>query len=319
MTALLLGWLLAADPAPSDVLSQPVERAGITGTATVTPVPVPLTGTVRLALTIEATAPLAVEPVAFTTPPGWRVRDTEAPALADRPGGRQRWQQTFRLAPERPGDLPLPPPAVHVRPAGRETPVVIDWKPLTVRVTTSLPRVDLDEARGVTGPEPAPEPPPSTAREWLTAAGVVAGLVVTLLVAWRRLRRPQPAPEPAPHVWALAELDRLAGRGAADPAAADALADLLRGFLARRYQLAATGQTTAELLAQLRRAPLPPETLASWHALLGRCDLARFARVGFTPEEWPAVLQQVRDLVAASVPVGEPAGAAQAGGVGEMA
>ena len=43
----------------------------------------------------------------------------------------------------------------RIRAGGRETPVEIDWPPLTVQVTTTLPRVDLDEARGVTGPEPA--------------------------------------------------------------------------------------------------------------------------------------------------------------------
>ena len=317
MTAVLLGWLLAADPAPADAARHMFERAGVVCTETAAPAEVALSGTVRLTLTVESAAPLAVEPVTFADPPGWRVRGTDAPVICDPPGGRQRWQQSFRLAPDRPGELPLPPPAVRVRPGGRETPVAIEWKPLAVRVVTTLPRADLDEARGVTGPEPAPEPPRSSVAEWVTAAGVVLGLAVIVLVVWRRWHRPQPVPEPPPEVWARAELDRLAGRDPADPAAADALADLLRGFLARRYQLAATGKTTAELLALLRQVPLPPEAVAAWQALLGRCDLARFARLGFAAGEWADALGRVRKLVAESVPVGEPAGAAQAGTVGE--
>jgi hypothetical protein len=281
--------------------------------------PVGLAGTIQLTLEITAEAPLAVEPVTFTAPPGWRLRGTDGSILDEPSGGRQRWRQTFRLAPDRPGELALPPPAVRVRSGGRETPVALEWQPVTVRVTTSLPRAELDEARGVTGPEPVPAPPPSPLRDWLTAAAIVVSLAVVLWFVWRRRRRPRPVPEPPPTEWALQALDRLGDRDPDDPTTADALADLLRGFLGRRYQLAANGRTTAELLVLLRQFPLPPDAVADWHALLARCDLARFARLGFAADEWPATLARVRELVTATLPVGELAGAAQGGGVGEKA
>jgi hypothetical protein len=313
MTALLFGWLLAADPAP--VAERTVERAGVVGRARAEPATVPLVGDVRLTLEVEGAAPLAVEPPSFGRLPGWRVRQVGEPESAALPGGRQRWRQSVRLTPDRPGELPLPPPALHVRPGGHETPVEIAWPPLTVRVTTTIPRADVDEAHGVTGPEPAPPLPPTPLRDWLIAAAVLLGLAVTILVAWRRRRR-RPVPEPPADVWALAGLDRLATRDPADPAAADALADLLRGFLARRYGLDAEGRTTAELLARLRPLPLAPDVFTSWQALLERCDLARFARLGFTAEEWAHAINQAREVVAASLPVGEAAGAAAAGGAG---
>src|SRR5207249_8546770 len=134
-------------------------------------------------------------------------------------------------------------------------------------------------------------------------------LAVTLLLVWRRWHRPRPLPELPPAEWALRALDRLGGRDPADPTAADDLADLLRGFLSRRYHLAADGRTTAELLVLLRQSPLPPDAVADWQALLGRCDLARFARLGFAPDEWAAALVRVRGLVTATLPVGELAGA----------
>jgi hypothetical protein len=313
MTALLLGWLLAADLAPA--AERTVERAGVVGRARVEPATVTLVEDVRLTLEVEAAAPLAVEPLALANLPGWRVRHAGAPETDPLPGGRQRWRQTVRLTPDRPGELPLPPPAVRARPGGRETPVEITWGPLAVRVTTALPRVDVDEARGVTGPEPAPAPPPTPLRDWLIAAAVALGLGAVAALAWRRRRR-RPAPEPPPDVWALAELDRLAARDAADPAAADALADLLRGFLARRYGLDAAGRTTAELLARLRPLSLPPDVFTSWQALLERCDLARFARLGFAADEWGRAVGRARDLVAASLPVSEASAAEQAVGAG---
>ncbi len=312
MTALLLCCLLAADPAPP-ALERPVERAGVVGRVRIEPAVVPLTDDIRLTLTVEAAAPLAVEPPSFARLPGWRLRRVAEPEVTSLPDGRQRWQQAVRLTPDRPGELPLPVPPVTVRPGGRETPVELTWEPIVVRVTTRLTRVDLDEARGVTGPEPAPPRPPSSLGAWLAAVGTVLGLVVTVAVAWRRRHRPQPVPEPPPDVWANTELDRLAALDPADPAAADALADLLRGFLARRYQFPATGKTTAELLALLHGVDLPPEQYATWRTLLERCDLARFARLAYAADEWPAALQSVRELVAASLPVGETAGAAQAG------
>jgi hypothetical protein len=318
MIGLLLVGLLAADP-PADQRSLTKERAGIIGTVTVTPAPVALVGEVRLTLTIEGDAPLTVEPVTLPTLPGWRVRGREEPTVDEPAGGRQRWRQSFRLTPDRPGELSLPPPVLRVQAGGRETPVEIAWEPLAVSVTTSLPRVDLDEARGVTGPELVPPPPPSAVRNWLIAAAVVVCLGVMLVLVGRRLRRPQPVPEPPPVEWALAALTRLEGRDPTDPVAADELADLLRGFLTRRYLPAAAGKTTAELLALLRPCPLAPDALAGWQALLERCDLARFARLGFAPDEWSTALIQVRDLVTASVPVSESAEAAQEVAAGEKA
>jgi hypothetical protein len=316
MTALLLGWLLAAGPAPA--AERTTERAGVVGRARVAPAAVSLAGDVTLTLEIEGAAPVAVETPAFNQLPGWRVRQLLEPETTSLPGNRQWWRQAVRLTPDRPGDLPLPPPAVRVRPGGREAPVEIAWQPLAVRVTTALPRADVDEARGVTEPEPAP---PEVTNPWpgvaLAAAVVLVGGAAG--VVWWRRRRSRPVTELPPAEWARAELDRLAKRDAADPAAADALADVLRGFLARRFRLDAEGRTTAELLARLRPLPLPAAALAAWQALLERCDLARFARLGFAADEWGPVLDRARDLVAASLPVGEAAGAVQLGGAGGIA
>src|SRR5262245_10733635 len=207
MTALVLAWLVAADPAPA--AERTVERAGVVGRARAAPAEVPLAGAVSLTLEIEGTAPLAVDAPAFTIVSGWRVRGVARPETAALPGGRQRWRQSARLTPDRPGDVPLMPPTIRVRPGGRETAVEITWQPLAVRVTTALPRADVDEARPVTAPEPAPPEEPNPWPGLALAALVAAAGVAAGVVAVRR-RRARPAPEPLPDVWARAALARLA-------------------------------------------------------------------------------------------------------------
>src|SRR5205814_1207585 len=84
MTSLLLYWLAAADPETPPAAGHTFSRAGVTCSESVAPPAVPLTGEVRLTLTAEGESPLAVEPVTYPDPPGWRVRAT-VPA-----GGRLR-------------------------------------------------------------------------------------------------------------------------------------------------------------------------------------------------------------------------------------
>ncbi len=292
-------------------------RAGIVCTESVAPGTVPLIGEVRLTLTAKGDAPLAVDPMTFPDPPGWRVRSAEPATISDRPAGKQQWRAVFRLTPERPGDLSLPPPAIRVRAGGRETPVEIDWPPLLVRVTTTLPRVDLDEAHGVTGPEPAPATPTPIwmdGRFWAVCIVVIA--VVTAVLAGGGLRAP-PLPELQPSEWAATELDRLSGFDPADPAAADALAGLLRGYLARSHGLPAVGKTTAELLILL--SSNSGRIATDWGPLLEQCDLARFANAGFSADQWKMAIDLARRLIGGSLPVGEAAVSAEMGSTRENA
>jgi hypothetical protein len=331
MIALVLCLLTNADPPAAD-RGHTFTRAGIVCTEIVDPATVPLTGEVRLTISVDGEAPLVVEPVLFPDPPGWRVRATLPTSLIDRPGGRQRWQASFRLVPDNPGDLALPPSAIRVRAGGRETPVKIDWQPLPVRVTTTLSRVDLDEARGVTGPEPAPPTtPPLWMDERVWAVGIVGIAVATAVFVGRGLR-PPPAREPPLDEWTAGELERLSRLDPAKPETADALAELLRGVLSRRFQLPVTGKTTSELIALLCATAVPAvnETehgrdgrgtpiQTSWQTLLERCELARFANKAFTIQEWKDALTQTQQLIAASLPVDQAAGSAAVGPTGEMA
>ena len=161
---------------------------------------------------------------------------------------------------------------------------------------------DLRNLRDITGIEKHATPPADRAWTlwiWLGAVAVPG----FLLVGWmwsRRNGRPR-LPTPA-HCGALKELDELEARDL--PATGQVeryhtlLADLMRRYLERRFRLPASQQTTPEFLDTLATAgPLTApqqETLASF---LRRCDLAKFARAGFTPEECQALAGIARDLI----------------------
>jgi hypothetical protein len=307
---LLSALCFAVDPPPAR--ERTVERLGVTARARVEPAVVPITGVVTLSLSAEGAAPLAVEPVKLGDLPGWRIRSAGEPTTSPIPDHRERWGQNFRLVPDKAGELALPLPVIRARPGGRESTVELSFEPLSIRVTTALPRVDLDEARDVTGPEPAPPAPPSAVALWLAGVGVVAG---ALLLWWRwQVRRGRSArTEPTLAEWLGIELARLAAIDAATPSAADALGDLIRGYLARRYRIDRTGRTTGELIALL-----PEEASGEWRTLLERCDLAKFARAEFTPAEWAKALDRLREALS-TLPPGEPPPSADTTGVGQIA
>jgi hypothetical protein len=311
MTGIVL-LLLAADlPAPA-ARGHTIIRSGIVCVEAVDPPEISITGELRLMLTATGDGPLSVEPVTFSDPPGWRVRASDTAVVSDEAGGKQqRWRQTFRLTPDKPGELPLQAPAIRVRSGGRDTPVSIDWPPITVKVTSKLSRVELDEARGITGPEAVPPgSPPFWKDERAWAALIVLVAIVTAVFAGRLLRR-QPIPEPPLAEWVAAGLDRLGQLDPQSPASADTMANLLRGYITRRYHAPAEMLTTAELFARWA-----DESADEWKALLVRCDQARFGGVQFSAEEWTEAITIARRL---TLPVDEAAGSAATGEASEMA
>jgi hypothetical protein len=299
----------AADSVP--VRERTIERLGVTVRARIEPTVVPITDLVTLSVSVEGAAPLIVEPVKFGDLPGWRIRSTGDPRTEPLPEARERREQVFRLVPDRPGELTLSLPVVRARPGGRESWVELGLEPLSIRVTTALPRVDLDEARIVTGPEAAPPAPPSRVGLWLAAFAAAAG---TLVVFWRwRIHRAGGVqPEPSLTEWLGSEIARLATIDPVAPSAADSLGDVVRGYLARRYQVVAAGRTTGELVALL-----PVDVAAEWEALLERCDLAKFARAGFTAAEWEKALNRLRESLS-TLPAGEPPSSADTTRAGQI-
>lgn len=154
----------------------------------------------------------------------------------------------------------------------------------------STPPADLGKLRDITGVERVPEPPPEAPWPiwpWLVPAAL--GVSALLAWLWQRRRRRATPPPPADQ-WALAEIQRIAGLGLAGNGEVERyhtlLSDVVRRYLELRFQLPASRQTTPEFLQTMAASGLlAPAQQALLSGFLERCDLAKFARAGFSVDE----------------------------------
>lgn len=267
----------------------------VTSSATVDRTDIRLSDSVRVTLTVEGTAPLRVELpkelLNAASLEAWRLRPLGAANVDNLPGGRQRWSQTFRADPYRPGKLTLgfAPAEAFVGVAPK--PVPVDWKPFP-EINVSSPVQDTDEARPVTGIEHLPSLPSATDSRGLVGAvlaGLLAAALSAVVVVWM-MRRRKPVPL-SPAEWATRELDALEGADGDD--FAERLSDVVRTYLERRSGLPATRRTTAELLVVVVEG-FPVEAV---RPILERCDAAKFAALPLSPDDRQRFLAAARSLL----------------------
>lgn len=253
----------------------------VTATLTLDRTAARLSDTVHATVALEGPGPFVVTPpkelLADESAAAWLAAPAGPAAVTKLPGGRERWEQAYRLSPFQPGD-PLP---VRFAPfevaAGGGPAAAVELPPREVTVRTVITEANPADARPVTGIEELP-PSPDTGPPVLGVAPVVAVAAVVLLAAaaviLRNRRRSPPLPAPE---WAARELKALEQNLAADRITtavfAERLADVLRTYVERRFGLPATRQTTAELLATAG-PDLPADAVRT---VLDRCDLAKFA------------------------------------------
>jgi len=194
--------------------------------------------------------------------------------------------------------------------------------PIRLRIVTAdgtLGTVETDalaiEVGSVLGNEPDAQPKPPTEpvevlEEDYTLAWVGGSLLVLILLAalmfllarwWtRRERPPAPAPPPRPP-WEIALEAFEALRRSLDPRLtsgevvvwADELSDAARDYLGHRYEFDGLESTTDEVLSRLRTKKPTGIQVEEVAALLGDCDLVKFAKA--TPEK-----EQCEELLAAA-------------------
>ena len=129
---------------------------------------------------------------------------------------------------------------------------------------------------------------------WQITLAALAALLIAGFFIWlyRRARTQPPAPID-PQATALAELEA-APQAADDERFALLCANALRRFLAARFDLPASSQTSAELCAHL---PLPGEDRSRISALLERCDGVKFARQALSPDQRKELLDTAGSLI----------------------
>jgi hypothetical protein len=236
---------------------------------------VQLSESVHAVVVIAAPSPLRVEPpkqlLVNESDRDWRIKPVGRAVLLPLFGlpGWECWVQKYRLDPYVTGAAlhiefaPLKVNGKEVAPTGLE-----------ITVLSSLSEIKPDSARPVTGIEELP-PPPVVERSsplwWILA---VSGLVVVGVAVWRMRGQPKPIP---PGEWATMAFDRLEREGTTGAALVDSVALVLRGFIDRRFGIAAPRLTTTELLIAAEQAGWSVEVSESLGRLLEICDRAKFA------------------------------------------
>jgi hypothetical protein len=199
------------------------------------------------------------------------------------------WSQIIRLQQIRRGPEPLPDVTVRFRRGPESEWIEEKWIDILRYIQDGSETPRLAEKR------------PSWLRRWGFVL-LLAATVVLVLLAWlkkRNIRRQAALPLDR---WALREIERiettlLPPQGAAETYHTH-ISFVVRRYLAERFGLRAFQQTTPEFLEAIRHLPqLPPEEQTLLTELFQRCDLAKFARAGTTPEECQQTAALARDLV----------------------
>ncbi len=124
----------------------------------------------------------------------------------------------------------------------------------------------------------------------LVVAAAVYGLKLWLNARGRRLADLfKPTPPPPPHVAAIAALEELHNRklwqNNRHKEYYSALSDILRTYLAGRYDVGAMEMTTDEILVAVRDIEMPSKCVMSLIAILRDADLVKFAKAAPEAEE----------------------------------
>lgn len=245
-------------------------------------------GNVTLTLTVTGPPTLDVEePRLGDAAAAWKEeRLTSTRTVQDQTAS---WSQIIRLKQVKRGLEPLPDVTVRFRRGPEAEWVEEKWIDI------------LRYARDGTEPPRLAEESPSWLRRWGFVI-LLAATALVVLLTWlkkRNVRREASLPLDR---WALREIERIETTLLPPRSQAETyhtqISFVVRRFLAERYGLYALQQTTPEFLNAIRQLPqLPAEEQALLTELFQRCDLAKFARAGASPEECQQTAAIARDLV----------------------
>ncbi len=238
---------------------------------------------------------------------GWQLLPS-SPAKAGAGGGNGTGSEselTLTVVPLKSGQTTLPSLAIIDKPSGK---AIARTNPWTLQVESAIRKDD---------PKPqepaAPQPPADLLFPWWV---IVAGSILGLLLlaglgygAYRviRARRSRAGPAPAPRPRkpaeeeALAALSTLEGsdllRRAEFKAYYHRVSEILKIYLGRRYQFAATESTTRELLDELSRLAVGEAIRRTLDGIYMELDLVKFTDHRPTAEEARYIVERARKIV----------------------
>ncbi len=250
---------------------------------------------------------------------GLRVVGTEDGAPLRLSAERRRWLRVVVLEAERAGPARIEGLEAHLLGAGGGEAVrTLRLPPLALEIATVLaPDADLSKPRGPGPPVSLPEPEGFPVALAIAAALALLAAGGVLAVLRHRRRGAGAAAAAGGGTDAPADraaLDALAGLSVAPgmserevEALYEAVAEILRRYLARGFGLDAPRRTTEEVLAAAGRAAPPVSARApALKALLAGCDLVKFARARPGAEAARRMLAGAAEFVAATARAAAP-------------
>lgn len=145
-------------------------------------------------------------------------------------------------------------------------------------------------------------------------------LLAALLYAGYRIRKRygrrigdlfRPSPPLPPHVAAIRALEALRARKLWQSGRCkqyySELTDILRTYLAERYDFGAREMTSDEILREIRRRDLPKRCTTDLHGILREADMVKFAKAEPDAEQNEANYSKAYDFVEQTKPAEDPA------------
>lgn len=205
------------------------------------------------------------------------------------------------------GDQPAQPDAAPVL----DKELTVDA--LTIEVRSALTSQDsVVSPRDITGVLATP-PRSLTGWEW---AGLLGGMLLiaalaTFAVRWIRRALNRPPPPVLPEVWALRQLSLLEAEsliGSWRPKKFYyGLSETVRGYIEKKFRLAAPEMTTEEFLAALARdRGAVPYDAHKLREFMESCDLVKYAALEPIPQDGQNALGRARAFVDATAAAAQP-------------
>lgn len=226
-------------------------------------------------------------------------------------GDRREYRFVLTLLALEPGQVTIP--GVELRVLTAEGDVgVLRTESRAIEVRSRIANEPNATAKGPSAPRTLIEENPVPKYVIGAVLAMMLGALIALALRrwWKRRPKVEPPPPPPRPPWelAFAKLEALRRDGQAMVAEGrvepwiDALSDVVREYLGKRYGFDGLECTSGELLDRVRALRATQVSASELEVFLGECDLVKFAKGSVTEEQAEAMYKSAHRLVTRTIP-----------------